>query len=143
MCEQCTIIIESTDAYKQYKQHPISGAFINFYNGGFQLCDIDGMAACNIDCCPWCGRNLYNDSNTVHAEAKEECHSYAFQLTTFDSDIQDVEITDLFYPDYKSIEECEQALKRLIDEGETGDCAHVFKLVPVKSYRLVKHWEER
>lgn len=148
MCKYCeNVYFKGQDTsrmpYIEYIHHPEKGYFLNFYRNKWQLCDEDSEVIMNLNNCPWCGRDLCNDSNTVHTEVEEECHSYAFQLTTFDSDIHNVEITDLFYPNYKSIEECEQALKRLIDEGETGDCAHVFKLVPITSYRFIKHWEER
>lgn len=149
MCMYCEKIATTTisDNGTCYHDRPprMNGNFIRYNCDAdeFVLMNSNEKVICCMDYCPWCGRDLHNDSNTIHAEVKEECYSYAFQLTTFDSDIHNVEITDLFYPNYKSIEECEQGLERLIDEGEAGDCAHVFKLVPVKSYRLVKRWEER
>lgn len=148
MCKYCeNVCFKGQDAsgmpYIEYIHHPENGYFLNFYHNEWQLCDKDSEVIMNLNNCPWCGHDLYNNSDIVCGEVKEECHSYAFQLTTFDSDIHNVEITDLFYPNYKSIEECKRGMERLIGEGEAGDCAHVFKLVPIASYKLIKRWEER
>lgn len=124
MCMYCEKIATTTisDNGTCYHDRPsrMNGNFIRYNCDAdeFVLMNSNEKVICCMDYCPWCGRDLHNDSNTIHAEVKEECYSYAFQLTTFDSDIHNVEITDLFYPNYKSIEECEQGLERLIDEGE-------------------------
>lgn len=148
MCKYCeNIFFEGLDEcgipYKEHPHYPDTGSFLNFYRNEWTLCNEDGECITVIDYCPWCGRDLYNDSNIVCGEVKEKCHSYAFQLTTFDANIHNVEITDLFYCNYKSIEECKEGMEELINECEVDDCAHVFKLVPVTTYKFTKCWEER
>lgn len=147
MCKYCEEILdEGFDEFglpfKKYTFHPYNNSFLFFYRNDWVLCDEDGEYLAIIEYCPWCGQDLYNDSDTICGEVKEECHSYAFQLTTFNANIRNVEITDLFYCNYKSIEECKKGMEELINESEAGDCAHVFKLVPVTTYKLTKRWEE-
>lgn len=148
MCKYCeNVCFKGLEAsgkpYVEYIHHPDTGSFLNFYRNEWTLCDKGGEHVTAVDYCPWCGRDLYNNSDIVCGEIKEECHSYAFQITTFDADIHNIEITDLFYSNYKSIEECKKGIESVIDDYEAGDCAHVFKLVPITSYKLVKRWEER
>lgn len=71
----------------EYIHHPDTGSFLDFYRNEWTLCDKGGECITAVNHCPWCGRDLYNDSDVACGEAKEECHSYAFQVTTFDADI--------------------------------------------------------